>query len=169
MWVVTILNGETMERISRCNPWNRWISPGKAAECFQTAPGTQGGGTWQLLKANLERNHNPERDQALTVTLVLSQLYWPSYHLTQLITNAWFVAQTIYISPGSPFLALLRGGEVKASLEMLSPGGHRTQGFSFSWSPPLGDFSGTSFLRFGAQLVLHAGTVHRKWAMAKKR
>lgn len=168
MWVVTILNGETMERISRCNPWNKWISPGKAAECFQTAPGTQGGGTWQLLKANLERNHNPERDQTLTVTLVLSQLYWPSYHLTQLTTNAWFVAQTIYISPGSPFLALLRGGEVKASLEMLNPGGHRTQGFPFLDHLLFGIFQ-VLVSSFGAQLVLHAGTVHRKWAMAKKR
>lgn len=54
MWIITILKGEPTERISRWNPWNKWISPGKAAECFQTALGRQGGGRWCLMKANLK-------------------------------------------------------------------------------------------------------------------
>lgn len=138
----------TNERISRCTAWNKWISPGKAAECFQQAGRVEEYSTCYKANleigsnlerdSNLERGPNLERDQTLTDTLVLSRLCWPSYHLTQLITNARFVAQTIYISSGSPFLALLRGGEdLCKDVESRWP---QNTEFSFSWTPSVGFF-----------------------------
>lgn len=52
------------------------------------------------MKANLERG------QTLTDTLDSVD-----HHFTQLITNTQFVAKTSYISPRSPFVALLRDSE----------------------------------------------------------